>query len=413
MDRVILHIDMNAYFASVAQATNPHLRGKPILVAGSIGTRGVITCPSYEARKYGVKTGMTVPEGKRLCPHAIVVSADAHSYVTTSLRLRELFEQFTPQVENFSIDEAFLDITGTQRLFGPPVELAQTMKKRIKAEIADITCSIGIAPNRLLAKLASGMQKPDGLVVITPEKVEEVLEKTSVEEMCGVGPKLVYLLRMWGIKTCGQLSKFPVEILEKRLGKIGRYLHMMSRGEDKSEVPLYYYYEKVKSIGHSCTLKTDTKDREVVQRYLLQLSEQVARRLRQGNYQGKTITLVVRKPDMVTLGEQTTLKLFTDDGIRIFQTANRMLDKYSVENMGIRLVGVSVSNLAHKVSQLSLFWKERRRELLLSAMDKINDQFGDFSVTWGRLDLNNLHQNNLISPAWRPNKRILYGGSVR
>jgi len=409
MDRVILHVDMNAYFAAVAQATNPHLLGKPVLVAGSLGTRGVITCPSYEARKYGVKTGMTVPEGKRLCPQAVVISADAHNYVTTSLRLRELFEQFTPQVENFSIDEAFLDITGTERLYGPPVELAKTIKKRIREEIADITCSVGIAPNRLLAKLASGMQKPDGLVVITKDKIAEVLEKTPVEEMCGIGPQLAYQLRMWGIKTCGQLARFPVQTLERRFGKVGRYLHLMSKGEDKSEVPPYYYYEKVKSIGHSCTLKTDTHDREVVQRYLLQLSEQVARRLRQGNYQGKTITLVVRKPDMVTLGEQTTLKFFTDDGIQIFQTANKMLSSYSVETLGLRLVGVSVSNLIYNVSQLSLFWKERRKQLLLKAMDAINDRFGDFTVAWGRLDLKNLHQNNLISPAWRPNKRILYG----
>jgi len=409
MDRVILHVDMNAYFAAVAQATNPHLLGKPILVAGSLGTRGVITCPSYEARKYGVKTGMTVPEGKRLCPQAVVVSADAHNYVTISLRLRELFEKFTPKVENFSIDEAFLDITGTERLFGSPVELAKTIKKRIREEIADITCSIGIAPNRLLAKLASGMQKPDGLVVITQDKVAEVLEKTPVEEMCGIGPKLTNLLRMWGIKTCGQLARFPVEILERRFGKVGRYLHLMSKGEDGSEVPLYYYYEKVKSIGHSCTLKTDTHDPEVAQRYLLQLCEQVARRLRQGNYQGKTITLVVRKPDMITVSEQTTLKFFTDDGVQIFQTANKILSKYSVETLGVRLVGVSVSNLTHKASQLSLFWEERRKQLLLKAMDVINDRFGDFTVAWGRLDLKNLHQNNLISPAWRPNKKIYFG----
>ncbi|OGC91528.1 MAG: hypothetical protein A2142_03775 [candidate division Zixibacteria bacterium RBG_16_48_11] len=409
MERVILHVDMNAYFAAVAQATNPRLLGKPVLVAGSLGTRGVITCPSYEARKYGVRTGMTVPEGKRLCPQAIVVSADAHNYVTTSLRLRELFEQFTPQVENFSIDEAFLDITGTERLFGPPVQLANTIKRRIREEIADITCSVGIAPNRLLAKLASGIEKPDGLVVITKDKIAEVLEKTPVEEMCGIGPKLTYQLKMWGIKTCGQLSRFPVQTLERRFGKIGRYLHLMSKGEDRSEVPPYYYYEKVKSIGHSCTLQTDTHDREVVRRYLLQLSEQVARRLRQGSYQGKTITLVVRKPDMVTLVEQTTLKFFTDDGVQIFQTANKILNKYSIETLGVRLVGVSVSNLTHKVSQLSLFWRERRKQLLLKAMDVINDRFGDFSVTWGRLDLKNLHQNNLISPAWRPNKKIYFG----
>ena len=399
---------MNAYFASVAQATNPLLKGKPILVAGNPNSRGVITCPSYEARKYGVKTGMTIPQGKRLCPQAIVVSCDAHNYVTTSVRLRELFEQFTPQVENFSIDEAFLDVTGTERLFGKPIDVAQKIKKRIRKEIADITCSIGIAPNKLLAKLASGMRKPDGLVVITKDKIQEVLEKTPIEELCGVGSKLTEYFNKRSIRFCGQLSRYPVELLEKRFGKIGRYLHLMSKGEDNSEVAPYFYFEPAKSMGHSCTLKIDTYNREVVQRYLLQLSEQVARRLRHGNYQGKTISLIVRKPDFETMGEQTTLKFFTDDGVLIFHTANRILDKYSIESHGIRLVGVSVSNLTYQTSQLPLFWAEQKRQLVLKAMDEINDKFGDFSITWGKLQLKNLHQNNLISPSWRPNKKIYF-----
>jgi len=408
-ERTILHIDMNAFFASVAQATNPLLKGKPVLVAGNPNSRGVITCPSYEARKYGVKTGMTIPEGKKLCPPAIIVHCDAHNYVTTSLKLREIYEQFTPLVENFSVDEAFLDITGTERLFGKPTDLAQKIKRRIRDEVADLTCSIGIAPNKLLAKLASHMQKPDGLVVISEERVTEVLEKTPPEELCGIGPKLTYYLKVWGIRTCGELARFPVKILEKRFGKVGRYLHQMAKGEDDSPVAPYFYQEPAKSMGHSCTLKEDTYDREVARRYLLQLSEQVARRLRNDSCQGKTITLIIRKPDFVTLCEQTTLKRFTADGGLIYQTANRVLDKYSIETQGVRLVGVSVSNLAHKASQLSLFWEERKRQLALMAMDKINDRYGNFTISWGRLQLENLHTNNLISPAWRPHKKIFYG----
>ena len=409
MERVILHVDMNAFFAAVAQATNPHLKRKPVLVAGNPESRGVITCPSYEARKYGVKTGMTIPEAKRLCPRAIIVPCEAHNYVTTSLKLRELYEQFTPQVENFSVDEAFLDVTGTGLLFGPPLEVAHRIKKRIKEEVADITCSIGIAPNKLLAKLASHMQKPDGLVVITPEKIAQVLEKTPVEEICGIGPKLTYYLKVYGIKTCGQLARFPVEILERRFGKIGRYLHQMAKGEDDSPVAPYFYQEPAKSMGHSCTLKMDTYDREVARRYLLQLSEQVARRLRIDNCQGKTVTLIIRRPDFVTLVEQTTLKRFTDDGVLIYRTANQILDKYSVETLGVRLVGISVSNLVHKARQLSLFWEERRRQLALLAMDEINGRYGDFTISWGRLQLKNLHRNNLISPAWRPHKAMMLG----
>lgn len=409
LERTILHVDMNAFFASVAQATNPHLKGKPVLVAGNPNSRGVITCPSYEARKYGVKTGMTIPEGKRLCPPAIMVYCDAPNYVATSLKLRELYERFTPLVENFSVDEVFLDITGTEKLFGKPTEVAQEIKRRIREEVADLTCSIGIAPNKLLAKLASHMQKPDGLVVIPKERVTEILEKMPVEELCGIGPKLTYYLNTWGIKTCGQLARFPVEILEKRFGKVGRYLHQMAKGEDNSPVAPYFYEEPAKSMGHSCTLREDTYDRKVAERYLLQLSEQVARRLRQDSYQGKTVTLIVRRPDFVTLCEQTTLMRFTDDGVLIYQTANRILDQYSLETQGVRLIGVSVSNLAHKASQLSLFWQERRRQLALMAMDEINDRYGDFTISWGRLQLQNLHRNNLISPAWRPHKRIFFG----
>ncbi len=408
--RTILHLDMNAFFASVEQRTNPHLKGKPVLVCGNPNGRTVITSPSYEARAYGVKTGMTIWEAKKLCKNPILVECNPANYVNVSNHLIEIFKQFTPLVEIFSIDECFLDVSGCQRLFGSGKDIALKIKKKIREEL-DMTCSVGIGPNKLLAKLGSHLKKPDGLVMIEPEKIQQVLEKLPIQEICGIGPRITEKLNKLGIYTCGQLSRFPIEILQRMYGIVGLHLHDMACGSDDSQVTPYDYVEPAKSVGHSFTLPEDTFDREVAKKYLLQLSEQVARRLRKGNYKGKTVHLIIRIPDFTTFGQQVTInppKAGLDEGVEIYNTALRILDKFNVEAIGVRLIGVSVSNLICGSQQLSLMPEENKRKCLIYAMDKINDKYGEFTVTWGRLN-SGFKQNNIISPAWRPHKNIRFG----
>ena len=395
---------MDAYFASVEQKANPHLRGKPIMVCGDPRGRSVVTTASYEARAWGVKTGMNLWEAKKLCPQGILIPCDPDKYVETSLKLHSIYQSFTPVVEVFSIDESFLDITGTERLFGDPLKLAQKLKKRIKEDVG-LTCSVGIASTKLLAKLASDIKKPDGLFWLRDEEVPGFLEDLPVSEICGIGPKLTLYLNRLGIRTCGQLSCYPLDLLEQRFGKIGINLHRMALGLDEGPVLLAEEEEEVKSVGHSITLPEDTHKREVAKKHLLSLSEQVARRLRRKHYKGKTISLFIRFPDFSDFSQQRTIKKFIHDGRDIYQTALSILDGINIETLGIRLLGVSISNLVKGTDQLSLFGDEWRKQILLAAMDKVNDRYGEFTLTWGRL-LYKVKTTNILSPAWRPYKHV-------
>ena len=234
MDRRIIHIDINAFFASVEQVCNPSLREKPIAVIGS-SERTVVTTCSYEARAYGVKTGMTKYEAKKLCPAIILVAGDNRKYTYTSSRIIKILREFTPDVEVFSIDESFLDVTGSIALFNGEKEIAALLKKRIKDELG-LLCSIGIAPNKLLAKIASDIKKPDGLVIVKKDGVNNFIKSLPVSDICGIGGKLTSHLNLMGIKTCADLGKYPVEILKNKFGIVGERLHDMALGIDESPV---------------------------------------------------------------------------------------------------------------------------------------------------------------------------------
>jgi DNA polymerase IV len=402
-DRIIMHIDMNAFFASVEQANNPELRGKPIAVIGS-AKRTVITTSSYEARAFGVKTGMNTWEAKQKCPHIIFVIGDNRKYTWTSSQIIKLMHQFTPLVEVFSIDEAFLDLTGCATLFGPPESVAYRLKAEIKHHFG-ITCSIGIAPNKLLAKLASDMQKPDGLTIIRPEDVSRVLDRVPAKDLCGVGSKTARQLALYNIKTCGDLGRFPVDILRKRFGIIGEQLSRMGRGIDDSPVIPVEDADEVKSVGHSMTLERDIEDRKEILKFLLQLSEMVGRRARRYNVWGKTVTLSVRYADFDTwVGKQETLRNYINQSDDIYKSAVAILDTL-VLMQPVRLLGVRLSNLRYESNQLPLFPEERKKALLVGAMDEVNDRYGNFSVTFGSLlDEEKLKGkgSHVISPAWRP-----------
>jgi DNA polymerase IV len=382
MDRLILHIDMDAFFISVEQRDNPALLGKPAAVCGSL-SRSVVTSATYEARPYGVRAGMSTQEAKRRCPQLILVAGNHSKYTETSARIFTILKKYTPMVEVASIDEAYLDITQSLLLFQSPLHIAQSVKDQIR-ENEQLTCSIGVAPNKLLAKLGSGLKKPDGLVVIRKEDVEEILKDLPVSKLYGIGPKLTETLNSIGIFTCGQLGKFPVSSLSKRFGAIGEGLHEMGLGLDGSPVIPFDKEEDAKSISHSVTLEEDTSDPNILRKVLLQLSERVSRRMRREGFYGKRIALTVRYSDFFTFSKQKTLSKWINSGNEIFQYASEIFKSVS-HPKPIRLLGVGVSLLKKEWCQLDLFEKRGKKDNLLKAMDRVNERFGDWTLTWAGL----------------------------
>jgi len=400
MSRIILHVDMNAFFAAVEQQNDPALRGKPVGVIGSSGRTVVTTC-SYEARRYGVKTGMTVWQARQRCPELVLVVADNRKYTDTSKRIIAMMRDYTPLVEVFSIDEAFLDVTGSLALFGTPERIAYLLKARIRQAFG-LTCSVGIAPNKLLAKLASDMQKPDGLTIIRPDQVTQVLETLPVQELCGIGSRTARQLRKLGIVSCGQLGRYPLKRLQRRFGLIGDKLHAMALGRDDSPVVPVEAEAPVKSVGHSMTLREDVSAPEEIQRFLLQLAEMVGRRARRYGVSGRTVNLQVRLADFDTnLGRQTSLARHVNRSDEIYRAALAILDTLEL-TQPVRLLGIALSNLQHRSEQLPLFAEERRRALLAQAMDQVNDRFGEFTVNFASMLDNREKGSHVISPAWRP-----------
>jgi len=381
-DRIILHIDMDAFFISVEQRDDPSLRGKPAAVCGSL-SRSVVTSATYEARPYGIRAGMSTQEAKRRCPPLILVKGNHSKYTETAARIFSILKEYTPLVEVASIDEAYLDITQSILLFHSPVLIAQSIKDQIR-ESEKLTCSIGVAPNKLLAKLASALKKPDGLVVIQKEDVEGILKDLPVSKLYGIGPKLTEALNSIGIFTCGQLGKFPVSVLSKRFGAIGEGLHEMGLGLDDSPVVPFDEEEDAKSISHSVTLEEDTSDLKLLRKVLLQLSERVSRRMRREGFYGKRIAITVRYADFFTLSKQKTLSKWMNSGNEIFQQAFEIFKSIS-HPKPIRLLGVGVSQLKKEWCQLGLFEKREKKDNLLNAMDRVNERFGDWTLTWAEL----------------------------
>ncbi len=396
--RTILHIDMNAFFASVEQQSNPELQGKPIAVIGH--GRTVVTTASYEARGFGVKTGMNTWQARKACPHIIFVIANNRKYTHTSSEIVKILRDYTPLVEVFSIDEAFLDITGSLSLFGGAERIAYLIKERIRHRFG-LTCSIGISPNKLLAKLASEMRKPDGLTVITPERIPAVLETVPIRDLCGIGAKTERQLALLGIGSCGDLGRFPVEILRKKFGVIGERLHLMGLGIDETPVVPAEDAEEVKSVGHSMTSERDIAARKDILRYLLQLAEMVGRRARRYGVAGRTVHLTVRYADFTTFGRQQTREKATNRSAEIYADAVRILDTFTL-TQPVRLLGIRITGLSYRSEQLPLFEEERKKVLLAGAMDQVNDKFGNFAVTFATLLDSEEKGSHVISPAWRP-----------
>ncbi|MFO7638192.1 MAG: DNA polymerase IV [bacterium] len=402
--RTVLHVDMDAFFASVEQQTYPFLRGRPVGVCGDPDGRTVVAAASYEAKRRGVKTAMTVPEARRRCPGIILVGGDPAKYIDTSVRILAIYGRYTDLVEVFSVDEAFLDVTNSAHLYGG----AEAVARRVKAEIRErfgLTCSVGIGPNKLIAKLLSDRAKPDGLTAAGPEELPALLERTPVGELCGIGRRTEEELGRLGIKTCAELGRCPERRLVARFGVNGAKLARMGRGEDESPVLPCWHEPDTKSMGHALTLERDTRDPAVVRRQLLQLSEQVGRRLRRDGYAGRTVALVIRYADFSSRVRQRSLRERVDEGWRIYAVGMKLFEELYEPGRFIRLLGISVSGLARNLRQAGLFDDpaDPGGDALLRAADFINDRFGEFRVARARL-LSRAREPGVIPPSWRPGR---------
>jgi DNA polymerase IV len=372
-NRIIGHIDMDAYFASVEQKCNPLLRGQPIIVTGD--GRTVVTTASYEARKYGVKTAMTVPEARRLCPKVIIVRGNQAKYIDTTLRIHKILIEFTDRIESYSIDEFFLDLSD----FEDYLSVTRAMKNRIKNEIG-ITCSIGIAPNKLLAKLASDMHKPDGLTIIKPSEVAGILAKLPIEKLCGIGGKTTVYLNGLGVKTAQDLGRMPLSALKDHFGICAQQMKNMGQGIDTAPVKMCWEIEPAKSIGHSYTLPIDTFDLQIVNSYLLMQCEKVSTRLRKANLMGRTVSLVLRFSDFSTFVKQKSIELYIKMADDIFNVAGAILKGFCPFPKAVRMVGVSISNLSPDYGQAALFETIRKKDKLADVVMGLNDKYGEFTV---------------------------------
>lgn len=378
---------MNSYFASVEQAANPALRGKPVAVGGGIGKRTVVATSSYEARACGVKTGMPAWEALKICPELVLVEGDMSKYIYTSREIMKMLHDYTDLVEVFSIDDAFLDITLTQQRFGGSINIARDIKKRIRERFR-LTCSIGIASNKLVAKAASNLKKPDGLTVITPEEVPLVFEFLAVEELCGIGRQLKKHLNRLGVMTCGELARYPVHELIHRFGLVaGVHLSNMGKGIDDSPVNPGLKIAEPKSISHSYTLPKNEEDADTIKSYLLNLCERVGKRARKEGLKGRVVGLFLRFADFGGFGKQKDLKEYIDDGLDIYNAAL----KIGLPGKPVRAIGVWLSRLT-KADQISIFEQVEAKKNALKAMDEINDRWGDFTITRASIIYNELQK---------------------
>ncbi|PKM82744.1 MAG: DNA polymerase IV [Firmicutes bacterium HGW-Firmicutes-14] len=370
----ILLADMNSFYASVHQAEDHSLRGRPVIVCGDPEKRhGIVLAASYEAKKFGVRTTMPRWEAERLVPNAVFLKPDHRKYLEFSSRIMNILRDFSPLVEPYSIDEAYIDISGC-RLFGSGIETAKQIKKRIREEIG-VQCSVGIGPNKLLAKMAAEMEKPDGLTVLALEDVPDKLWPLPVNQLFGVGAKTEKKLRFLGIRTIGDLAGYPEKVLQERFGKMGHHLHLSANGIGSSLVSSGSHHE-VKSIGKQLTLSRDCQSEEIIP-ILIDLAEKVGYRVRQGGYMYRTITLILRDTGFINHTWSVSLADHTDITETIFSTSIRLLTENWPKSKKVRLAGISVSNLVKKsTEQLEMFAEKEKLRKLNVACDDIKNKYG-------------------------------------
>lgn len=385
MSRIILHSDCNCFYASVECALNPALKGKPVAVSGNPEKRhGIILAKSEEAKKFGVKTGEAIWQAKKKCPQLITLPPNFSKYVEYSKSVKEIYYKYTDMVESFGLDEAWLDVTGSTRLFGNGYKIAQKIRSRIKKEL-DITVSIGVSYNKIFAKLGSDYKKPDAVTLINKSNYKHMVWSLPAEDLLYVGSATKKKLNSLGIFTIGQIANTPVDILKKNLGKWGQMLHSFANGNDTSTVALYGETSPVKSIGNSTTSPRDLKDITDVKIIMGVLADSVARRMREQGLSCMLVSITVRDNSLCSFTRQKKLLSYTDITSEILSTALALFKESYSWKKPIRSLGLSVSELTCKNSgtQLSLFEdnkKRLRQESLDKTTDALKNRFGNFII---------------------------------
>lgn len=386
-DRMVFHVDMDAFYAAVEQLENPALRGKPVIVGGVDSLRGVVSSASYEARAFGVHSAMPVAHARKRCPHGIYVPGRHSLYGDYSRRLMDILSEFTPTLEQVSVDEAFLDMTGTEGLFGAADTSGRAVKDAIKARLG-LTASVGAAENKFLAKLASDANKPDGLVVVRPGETQAFLDPMPVDRLWGVGKKTVVELHRVGLYTIAQLRAQEMASLVSFFGEnFAAHLFELARGRDDRDIVTE---SQEKSISHECTFERDSSEADFLGSVLLDLSERVARRARKDGFAGRTVTFVWRNPDFSRQSHARSLAEPTDSSQAIYAAAMDLFRETAKVSAGrpsrkFRLIGVRLSNFSQDSQQQSLFQNPKSVPRLDAAMDAVRNRFGEGAIRRARL----------------------------
>lgn len=386
MDKWIMHVDMDAFFASIEQLDHPELRGLPVIVGGT-GLRSVVSAASYEARVFGIHSAMSIAEARKRCPHATFVPVRMSRYAEVSRHIMAILHTYSPLVEQASVDEAYMDATGLERLFGPVEEMAQALKEQVRSETGGLTCSIGLAPVKFLAKIASDIHKPDGLTILYPETMAKFLHSMPVSKIPGVGKHLLDRLKGFGVQTCAEVMRYPRDFWERQFGKWGIVLWERAQGMDPREV----VPESIqKSESAEITFQEDTRDRTVLKNWLFRHSDRVGQSLRKQRQKGRIVTLKIKYADFKVITRRTMLPIPTCATETIYETACSLLDSLTLQNK-VRLIGVGVSGFVSGDQQLflplddSLEMRDARRARLDEVMDTLKGRFGSDAVVRGRL----------------------------
>ena len=375
---------MDAFYASIEQLDHPEYKGRPVIVGADPKAgkgRGVVAASSYEARKFGIRSALPISRAWKLCPQGVYVRPRMNRYVEVSQQVMDVFRRYTDLVEPLSIDEAFLDITGSVALLGPADEIARSIKKAIR-EATGMTASVGLAPNKFLAKIASDLKKPDGLVVLQEADVDQFLRDLPISRLWGVGPKTEARLHEMGFRTIGQLASASRESLVRTLGSLGEHLYQLSHGKDDRQVVPDW---ERKSVGTETTFDEDTDDPDLLLRNILELSDHVAERLRKDEYRARKVTLKLRYSNFSTHTKQHSLDRLIQTGDEIAAVARQLFSQFPL-NRKIRLIGVSAGDLhrgREDPEQLTLFATSNPKEKLGHAVDAIKEKFGIDSLRRG------------------------------
>ena len=405
--RAILHIDMNAFFASVEQRDFPELRGQPIGVTNGTAGTTLITC-SYEARACGVKTGMKIYEARKLCPGLIQRPARPQVYTAVSTRIMHALVAITPDIEVFSVDEAFLDVTHCQRLHGSPEHMARMTQRLVREASGGLPCSVGVAATKLTAKYASDAKKPNGITVIPPWEARARLMDVPVEKICGIGPRTALFLAQHGARTCGEVAALPMNVLARRYGITGKHLWLACQGRDTGAV--VQDIAPPKSVGHGKVLPPHTISARTIQTYLRHMCEKVAARLRRLDMQAGKLYVGLRTAAPgagPSTGPRTGIEAVlvvahgTPDGRRFFDQA-RTLFRSHWQGEAIIQVQITATHLRNTSGQLELFTPDEVRSIhRFDTIDRINRKYGEFTVAPATI-LDRSSMPNVIAPAWRP-----------